>query len=402
MHNNSQRNVFVKMKGNKMEKWTKQLLNTTSNATCLYVTGGGTGAISELLKYGGGSELLLEAVVPYNQQSFISLVGRIPDSYCSEISAEMLAMSAYKRAKELNKNNYKNPIGVGMTCSLKHENERKGRKHGVYISFKNKVHIKSFSFILNNNYFWKSDKKIRQLQEECASKLLIYCFLNQQHLITHEDFCNLISKLNIKEARSSFAFNLSKTEISYEFQDLINDNKEYKIINNALKDTSSAIFPGSFNPLHACHIEIAKNHFERTGQKVAFEISLSNFDKPNIGLHEALKRYNDIVNSIGNFSFFDSVILTDAPLFIDKIELFKGGSYLVGYDTCKRLLNSLNKDEYSKEIFKNTKLFAFHRTGIDISEIKEISNIIDTTFVDEQHFYDKDAISSTKIRNERK
>ena len=51
------------------------------------VTGGGAGALAELLSRPGASGTVLEAVVPYNGASLSEWLGGPPDQACSEKSA---------------------------------------------------------------------------------------------------------------------------------------------------------------------------------------------------------------------------------------------------------------------------------------------------------------------------
>ncbi len=98
-----------------------------------------------------------------------------------------------------------------------------------------------------------------------------------------------------------------------------------------LKDT--IIFPGSFNPFTFGHDELANYVHRVTGQKIIFEISAGNVDKPSINDEELLRR-------AGQFSSRWPVILTKAnPLFVDKINAYGVKEFIVGYDTMVRFLD---------------------------------------------------------------
>ena len=49
----------------------------------LAITGGGSGAIAELLRVPGGSRLLLEAIVPYEPRALTAFLGAEPAQACS-------------------------------------------------------------------------------------------------------------------------------------------------------------------------------------------------------------------------------------------------------------------------------------------------------------------------------
>ncbi|NOQ48554.1 MAG: hypothetical protein GQ576_05390 [Methanococcoides sp.] len=67
------------------------------NSPCrlvLAVTGGGAGAIDQLLRYGGGSATVLEALVPYSSKALDELIGKKPEKYASPVTVRAMAMAA--------------------------------------------------------------------------------------------------------------------------------------------------------------------------------------------------------------------------------------------------------------------------------------------------------------------
>src|SRR5688572_25743282 len=67
----------------------------------LAVTGGGSGAIAELLRVSGASRTVLEAVVPYSAAALADLLGAKPEHFCHERTARAMAMVAFQRALSL-------------------------------------------------------------------------------------------------------------------------------------------------------------------------------------------------------------------------------------------------------------------------------------------------------------
>ncbi len=65
------------------------------------ITGGGTGVIDELLKRGGGSATLLEAIVPYSMNAWKEFIGVVPEKAVSREAARTLAMVSFERAQKL-------------------------------------------------------------------------------------------------------------------------------------------------------------------------------------------------------------------------------------------------------------------------------------------------------------
>src|SRR5438128_4831503 len=73
-------------------------MHASGRQAVLAITGGGTGAIAQLLRVPGGSRLLLEAIVPYDGQSLTAFLGFSPAHASSGETAVALAERARDRA----------------------------------------------------------------------------------------------------------------------------------------------------------------------------------------------------------------------------------------------------------------------------------------------------------------
>jgi hypothetical protein len=90
------------------------------------------------------------------------------------------------------------------------------------------------------------------------------------------------------------------------------------------------LFPGSFNPMHEGHVLLARIAEEIRQQTVAFEISVTNVDKPPL-VAEAVRQ------RLAQFAWKAPVELTRAPTFVEKARLFPGTTFVIGVDTAERL-----------------------------------------------------------------
>lgn len=93
-----------------------------------------------------------------------------------------------------------------------------------------------------------------------------------------------------------------------------------------------ALMPGSFNPLHDGHTQLARVAAMRLGYPVDFELSIQNVDKPNLTL-------NDVERRMTHFPDATPLWLTRAATFEQKAKLFPNCTFVVGYDTAVRMLD---------------------------------------------------------------
>ena len=76
-------------------------LHGSGRKAALAITGGGSGAIGELLRVPGGSRLLIEAQVPYDEQALSTFLGFAPAQASSADTAIAMARTARARAAGL-------------------------------------------------------------------------------------------------------------------------------------------------------------------------------------------------------------------------------------------------------------------------------------------------------------
>jgi hypothetical protein len=92
------------------------------------------------------------------------------------------------------------------------------------------------------------------------------------------------------------------------------------------------VLPGSFNPLHHGHRELARVAAQLTGLAPVFELSILNVDKPTLDEAEVRRR-------AAQFEWHAPLWVTRAPLFAQKTALFPGAVFVIGFDTARRLID---------------------------------------------------------------
>ncbi len=372
----------------------------------LALTGGGAGAIDQLLRYGGGSATVLEAIVPYSSKALDELIGKKPEKYASPVTVRAMAMAAYRRTLSLAGNDdtisAKGLMGVAASCKLSvGDDEREGREHKIFVA------IQSFDKTLVRTLILGKERS-REEEEYIATCMVVDSIAKECSWTGNLLLEELLHGDEVVEEREATASKevaqmLALPDNIMNSLDLVSDVVQFDLGSETVTEKPEVIFPGSFDPCHKNHIQMAEQAFNKLGKKVHFEVSLTNVDKPPIDLIslqerlDSLRKYRDEV-------FFGGVLLTVAPLFVQKVNLFENATFIIGADTANRLF----KTRYYRNVedmwdmlehFRNmnTHFLVFQRKGVDIELEPEILDICEIVPLAD---YLDNGTSSTSIRKE--
>lgn len=386
------------------QKKLVEKIHQTPHKAVIAATGGGSEAIGELLKYGGGSNTLLEAIVPYHQEAFNQFVKGKPDKYCSPGAARDLAMASFQRAINLTTiKDVETLIGIGVTCSLAKDGERQGRTHRAYVAVQ--------TYNMTRNYDIPFDGSLSRVDEE---EIVSQVILGALALGTNEIFMHEGSqpfKLYQEVMSSIFDKYLQNADHELQINGTFGSPEMLKLLTGQTKTLypienpqNRVIFSGSFYPFHEGHETIAKKVYETTGKKVDLEICVHNVDKPAINFEELHKRITELEKLKEN-SWCGDIIFTALPTFMEKAKFFPGTTFVVGWDTFKRINDPKygNLSEVIDTLKKDSAFIVVHRitdgmNSVDDNlegihpEILKLSRIISPDILPPSD------ISSSKIR----
>jgi hypothetical protein len=304
-------------------------LHASGRKAALAITGGGSVAVGELLRVPGGSRLLIEAQIPYDALALATFLGFAPAQACSSDTAIAMARTVRARAAKLVPAGT-DLVGLGATAALVSDRPRKG-EHRFHIAFANAAGIAHCTCVLAKG------RRDRGAEEDLVSRAIVLWLARacgiaapspRSLLDADEHYAETVYAETGVAANQLLAGDTIDRLLAGEL-DRVTVQPDGQMMLSAPQP--SVLFPGSFNPMHDGHVLLARIAEELRQQLLAFEISVTNVDKPPLAGETVRHR-------LAQFAWKSPVELTRAPTFLEKSRLFPGTTFVIGADTAERLV----------------------------------------------------------------
>ena len=294
-------------------------IHGTPEQAVVAVAGAGNYALAWLLGVGGASRTVLETRIPYGYLAMTDFLGGYaPEQTVSSDTARRMARSAWQRGMSLRESDA--PIvGLGCTATIATDRTKRG-DHRVFLATWDAASVTTDAVTLEKGL------RERAGEEDVVSRLVIAALARTCGLEVKLDL-RLVPKERLLTETSGHGDPIRR---------LLDGEAGWVTVDRDGRmevegEPPRALLPGSFNPMHRGHAELAEAAEHTLGSPVTFELSVVNVDKPPLSAEEVRSR-------VKQFRGIGPVVLTRAETFQKKAKQFPGCGFAIGWDTAIRLI----------------------------------------------------------------
>lgn len=347
-----------------MQNRILEILRDGSPAAVLALTGGGGAAVAALLQTPGISAVLRAVHVPYSAEALTRFLGRQPDQFCSADAALAMATTAFGEAKALSEKplsrspeteslaevltfptrNPESPprrplektvvipaVGIGCTAALRSVEPKRG-SHRAFVA------VQTDSRTVLCGFTMEKATRSRSEEDELVGQLILRTWA----MAVCPEF-DTLDDLPVKLAseQATELLNIRVVVPPAEIRRLCSG--ENRLVWSTPNGVAEGVPPeqlaslrglvcGSFNPLHAAHMQLREIAERLLGGDVAYELSVGNVDKPALDFLSLEDRRRQFLQH--------PVAITAVSRFYEKADLFRNVTFVIGVDTAQRLVDS--------------------------------------------------------------
>jgi hypothetical protein len=237
-----------------------------------------------------------------------------------------MAMAAFQRCRVLHGDLPTPLFGLGCCAALTTDRTRRGTDRCF-------VAVQSLTTTFEVSLTLTSNQRDRPAQEALCAEL-IWRIMYQAQLAIGPNAPAEINRSEIKSLNDDDLLSQRQAWAPVTWQALFHGAPASTWPSAA---APQALLPGSFNPLHDGHKQMAAIAAEHLGVPVVLEVSAFNVDKPPLDYLDLQQR------EAGTDGL--SMIFTNAPTFVQKSDLFPGVTFVVGSDTIERIADPKYYDD---------------------------------------------------------
>lgn len=319
-----------------MEKEIRRLVETfhdTPGRIVFVTAGAGSKALAWLQGVAGASRTLLEALVPYQEPAFIDFLGFRPEQYVSSETAGLLAGQAFRRAiflgDRMPEGEQRPVIGLVCTATIATDRPKKG-EHRAHIAYWQHDRLARHSVYLDKG------ARGRQEEEKVVSRIILNA-LSEAYGLSDSLPVPLLEKDVTEFCETDIT--AMATRLLAGQMPCFGIGPEGTVVDKPPR----AILSGAFNPLHEGHLGLAGTAEKLLDTRVGFELAAVNADKPNLPLPVVLDR-------LAQFAGRETILASNAPTFVEKARLYPGTTFVVGFDTAERVLQTRFYNDSEREM----------------------------------------------------
>lgn len=286
--------------------------------------GGGALSISHLVTTPGSTGVVLAGEVPTARAAVDSMLGGPQESYCSSRTARRLAVAAWQRASSLERAAApadvadRRAVGVAITGSLRTSRPKRG-PHRVCVA------VQTLGVTEVAEIEVEKEARSRQEEEALAAALAFDTLARATGLPAGAG--GAIGPW----LRPGEEVVRDRVEPPESWRELVSGMRRVVPAGTASGSPvgGGLVFPGSFDPLHEGHRLMARIAEEIAERPLDWELSIRNVDKPFLDYLELRERTAQFAA--------ERLWLTQAPTFLEKLDVFPESTFVVGADTYVRL-----------------------------------------------------------------
>lgn len=306
----------------------------------LACTGAGAGLQSALWNVPGCSSFFVGAEFPYDQTATERFLGFRPEKFVSVDAAIALALESYSRACiENGRVTLSSPIGLGLTASAASLRAHRG-DHRICAAVATRQGVYVADVVLEKGVGLAARVEDGQLADRIGLSLLLRAAERSLHSASRPRFPfegdpppaetfytgegdppATLTEVT-EQARQQFFFRGFHTA----------QDKRLPVSVESIG--RRIIFPGSFDPPHEGHFNLAQRAVECVGPAsgVVFAVTANPPHKMRAPLSALLER-------VALLRGHDRMFTEDDALFLDKAKRYPNHAFIVGADTFQRLLD---------------------------------------------------------------